>query len=80
MVGEVDKLNAENKILRKAVTIQNGQKEGALREIAHWKNSTEQANLHIKKVEQSNYALRVHLQALETSNAPHFRSHQPDVY
>ncbi|KAH9127864.1 hypothetical protein AeMF1_001904 [Aphanomyces euteiches] len=59
---ELEKVHGENKILRRAVAIQNQQKEEATQENTMLKQLTHQAAEHIKRLEQTNYALRVHLQ------------------
>ncbi|ETV97493.1 hypothetical protein H310_09418 [Aphanomyces invadans] len=76
---EFEKIQAENKILRRAVTIQNQQKEEATQENAALKQLAVQAADHIKRLEQTNYALRVHLHT--SSNDHGTSSHfSPDVY
>ncbi|KAF0693889.1 Aste57867_15183 [Aphanomyces stellatus] len=76
---ELEKVQGENKILRRAVTIQNQQKEEASQENMVLKQLATQAADHIKRLEQTNYALRVHLHTSTgtPSASGHFSS---DVY
>ena len=74
---EMEKLNAENRLLKRAITIQNQKKEEAVHEASALKNLLQQAVDHIKRTEQANYALRVHLQTNENVSAD---SRPPDVF
>jgi hypothetical protein len=76
---DVQRLQSENKLLKRAITIQNQQKEECLQENAVLKTLATQAADHIKKLEQNNYALRVHLQT-STSSSGMGSSPNPDVY
>ncbi|EQC39386.1 hypothetical protein SDRG_03588 [Saprolegnia diclina VS20] len=76
---EAEKIQAENKLLRRAVTIQNQQKEDATQENNVLKQIATQAAEHIKRLEQTNYALRVHLQASTGSNGS-ANTFSSDVY
>lgn len=76
---DLQRLQSENKLLKRAITIQNQQKEECLQENAMLKTLATQAADHIKKLEQSNYALRVHLQTSTSSMGDHSASN-PDVY
>ncbi|DBA01125.1 TPA: hypothetical protein N0F65_001753 [Lagenidium giganteum] len=74
-----ERLQGENKILKRAVAIQNQRKEECLQENAVLKQLTSQAAEHIKRLEQSNYALRVHLQTSNTVTRGDC-SQPPDVF
>lgn len=75
---EVERLHGENKLLKRAITIQNQQKEEALHESAMLKGLAAQAAEHMKRLEQANYTLRVHLQ---TSTSTSISQRQPpDVF
>ncbi|OQR89578.1 hypothetical protein ACHHYP_06196 [Achlya hypogyna] len=76
---EAEKVQAENKILRRAVAIQNQQKEEATTENGMLKQLAHQAAEHIKRLEQTNYALRVHLQTSTGSNGS-ANTFSSDVY
>ncbi|OQR89490.1 hypothetical protein THRCLA_22681 [Thraustotheca clavata] len=76
---ELEKIQGENKILRRAVAIQNQQKEETSQENAVLKQLAHQAADHIKRLEQTNYALRVHLQT-STGLIGSSDTFSPDVY
>ena len=56
------KIESENKLLKRAITIQNQQKEQLTEENRQVKQMAEQVLERLKRAEQTNYALRVHLQ------------------
>ncbi len=76
---EMERLLSENKLLKRAVTIQNQQKEECQQENTMLKNLTTQAAEHIKRLEQTNYALRVHLQTSNSTNVGG-TTQAPDVF
>ncbi|GAB9469491.1 hypothetical protein Gpo141_00006769 [Globisporangium polare] len=76
---ELERLQSESKLLKRAITIQNQQKEECQQENAVLRNLTTQAAEHIKRLEQSNYALSVHLQT-STSSSSSGRFQPPDVF
>lgn len=76
---DVERLAGENKLLKRAITIQNQQKEECQQENAVLRNLATQAAEHIKRLEQSNYALSVHLQT-STSSAASSHFQPPDVF
>ncbi|RMX67463.1 hypothetical protein DD238_001294 [Peronospora effusa] len=61
--NEMVRLEGENRLLKRAVAIQNQQKEEVLQENKTLKQLATQAAEHMKRLEQANYTLRVHLQA-----------------
>lgn len=69
----------ENKLLKRAITIQSQQKEECQQENVMLKSLAAQAADHIKKLEQTNYALRVHLQTSTSAGRGHTAAN-PDVY
>jgi DNA repair exonuclease SbcCD ATPase subunit len=75
---DAERLNSENKLLKRAITIQNQQKEECQQENAVLRNLATQAAEHIKRLEQSNYALSVHLQTSTSTSSEHFQP--PDVF
>ncbi|KAL3671259.1 hypothetical protein V7S43_003191 [Phytophthora oleae] len=76
--SDMARLQGENKLLKRAVAIQNQQKEEVQQENNALKQLATQAAEHIKKLEQANYTLRVHLQTSTSASIGH---HQPpDVY
>uniref|UniRef100_K3XAW0 Uncharacterized protein n=1 Tax=Globisporangium ultimum (strain ATCC 200006 / CBS 805.95 / DAOM BR144) TaxID=431595 RepID=K3XAW0_GLOUD len=75
---EIERLQSENKLLKRAITIQNQQKEECQQENAVLRNLATQAAEHIKRLEQSNYALSVHLQTSTSTSSEHFQP--PDVF
>lgn len=76
--NDVARLQGENKLLKRAVAIQNQQKEEVQQENNALKQLATQAAEHMKRLEQANYTLRVHLQ---TSTSAAIGHHQPpDVY
>ncbi|TMW64308.1 hypothetical protein Poli38472_012930 [Pythium oligandrum] len=77
---ELHRLHEENKLLKRAVNIQNQQKGEIQQENTVLKSLATQAAEHIKRLEQTNYALRVHLQTSTSSGRSSDHSHPPDVY
>lgn len=75
---DLERLNGENKLLKRAITIQNQQKEECQQENTMLRNLATQAAEHIKRLEQSNYALSVHLQTSTSTSTGHFQP--PDVF
>ncbi|KAF1318501.1 hypothetical protein FI667_g13900, partial [Globisporangium splendens] len=75
---EIERLHSENKLLKRAITIQNQQKEECQQENVVLRNLATQAAEHIKRLEQSNYALSVHLQTSTSTSSEHFQP--PDVF
>lgn len=75
---EVERLQGENRLLKRAITIQNQQKEEAQHESAVLKGLAAQAAEHIKRLEQANYTLRVHLQT--STSASVSQQQPPDVF
>ena len=59
----LEKLSQENQILKRAVGIQNQQKVQAQAEMGQLQARLTQAIDQIRKLEQTNYALKVHLQS-----------------
>ncbi|CAH0478361.1 unnamed protein product [Peronospora belbahrii] len=76
--NELMRLQGENKLLKRAVAIQNQQKDEVQQENKTLKQLTTQAAEHIKRLEQANYTLRVHLQT--STNATIGYRQPPDVY
>ncbi|RLN74562.1 hypothetical protein BBJ28_00020851 [Nothophytophthora sp. Chile5] len=76
---DVERLQGENKLLKRAIAIQSQQKDEVQQENAALRNLTTQAAEHIKRLEQANYTLRVHLQTSTNSGHGH-RQQPPDVY
>ncbi|KAG7379618.1 hypothetical protein PHYPSEUDO_008345 [Phytophthora pseudosyringae] len=77
--NDVARLQSENKLLKRAVAIQNQQKEEVQGENNALKQLATQAAEHMKRLEQANYTLRVHLQTSTSAGMGHH--HQPpDVY
>ncbi|KAG6576374.1 uncharacterized protein IUM83_09024 [Phytophthora cinnamomi] len=77
--GDVARLQGENKLLKRAVAIQNQQKEDVARENDALKLLATQAAEHMKRLEQANYTLRVHLQTSTSAGLGH-QQQPPDVY
>lgn len=75
---ELERLQGENRLLKRAITIQNQQKEEAQHESAMLKGLASQAAEHIKRLEQANYTLRVHLQT--STSASISQQQPPDVF
>ncbi|POM61119.1 hypothetical protein PHPALM_2723 [Phytophthora palmivora] len=76
--NDVARLQSENKLLKRAVAIQNQQKEEVQNENNALKQLATQAAEHMKRLEQANYTLRVHLQTSTSSGIAH--QQPPDVY
>ncbi|CAI5744485.1 unnamed protein product [Peronospora destructor] len=76
--NEMARLQGENRLLKHAVAIQNQQKEEVVQENKALKHLATQAAEHMKRLEQANYTLRVHLQA--STNATVGYHQPPDVY
>ncbi|CAI5735987.1 unnamed protein product [Hyaloperonospora brassicae] len=72
------RLQAENKLLKRAVAIQNQQKDEVQQENNVLKQLATQAAEHMKRLEQANYTLRVHLQTSTSAVIGHRQP--PDVY
>ncbi|ETK92862.1 hypothetical protein F441_03969 [Phytophthora nicotianae CJ01A1] len=77
--NDVARLQSENKLLKRAVAIQNQQKEEVQNENSALKQLATQAAEHMKRLEQANYTLRVHLQTSTSSGIGH-QQQPPDVY
>lgn len=75
---EAERLQGENRLLKRAITIQNQQKEEAQHENAVLKGLAAQAAEHMKRLEQANYTLRVHLQT--STSASRSQQQPPDVF
>ncbi|KAG7401513.1 hypothetical protein PHYBOEH_000571 [Phytophthora boehmeriae] len=76
---ELERLHGENKLLKRAIAIQNQQKDECQQENNALKQLATQAADHIKKLEQANYTLRVHLQTSTSSGMGHHLQ-PPDVF
>ncbi|TDH68121.1 hypothetical protein CCR75_005424 [Bremia lactucae] len=77
--NDIVRLQSENKVLKRAVAIQNQQKEEVLSENNALKELATQAAEHMRRLEQANFTLRVHLQT--STNAGFGHQYQPpDVY
>lgn len=77
---EIDRVLAENNILKKAVAIQQKKVEGSTAENTALKHGLHQAAEHIKRLEQSNYALQVHLQQQQPNIGFGNTGPPPDVF
>lgn len=77
--GEVARLQGENKLLKRAVNIQNEQNQAMEQENTALKQLATQAAEHIRRLEQANYTLRVHLQTSTSAGLGH-QQQPPDVY
>lgn len=77
--NDVARLQGENKLLKRAVAIQNQQKEEVQQENNALKQLATQAAEHMKRLEQANYTLRVHLQTSTSAGIGHSQQ-PPDVY
>nr|CCA26138.1 conserved hypothetical protein [Albugo laibachii Nc14] len=73
-----ERYQQENKLLKRAITIQAQQKDECQRENQVLKQLTAQAAEHIKRLEQSNYALRIHLEKSTSVQISHPRF--PDIF
>jgi len=79
--NELMKLQEENKILKKAVHLQNSKSKELEKSFNCQQQSLSQAAEHIKRLEQTNYALRVHLEANSTPQSfSSFEQRPPDVF
>ncbi|CEG49399.1 uncharacterized protein PHALS_07163 [Plasmopara halstedii] len=77
--NDMARLQSENRLLKRAVAIQNQQKEEVQNENQALKQLATQAAEHIKRLEQANYTLRVHLQTSTSTTIGHHQQ-PPDVY
>ncbi|KAE9025881.1 hypothetical protein PR003_g9118 [Phytophthora rubi] len=77
--SDVARLQGENKLLKRAVGIQNQQKEEVQHENNALKQLATQAAEHMRRLEQANYTLRVHLQTSTSAGNGH-QQQPPDVY
>jgi predicted RNase H-like nuclease (RuvC/YqgF family) len=77
--NEVNRLQGENRLLKRAVAIQNQQKEEVQNENHALKQLATQTAEHMKRLEQANYTLRVHLQTSNNAGLGHPQQ-PPDVY
>lgn len=78
-----EKLTQENKILKRAVTIQQERQNQASMEIDNAKRYKEQADEQIRKLEQAVLTLRYHLQTQQScggNNFMNFGPRPPDVF
>ena len=81
--SEHDKVLSENKILKKAVTIQQERQNQAASEIEAARQFKFDAEARIKKLEQIILSLRYHLQAQQSNPGNDFMGfppRPPDVY
>ncbi|EEY58127.1 uncharacterized protein PITG_00742 [Phytophthora infestans T30-4] len=69
--SDAARLQGENKLLKRAVAIQNQQKEEVQNENNALKQLATQAAEHMKRLEQANYTLRVHLQTSTNAGLGH---------
>lgn len=76
---DVERLAGENRLLKRAITIQSQQKDECQQENAVLRTLATQAAEHIKRLEQSNYALSVHLHT-STNTAASSPFQPPDVF
>ena len=77
------RIEAENKILKRAVTIQQERQNGAAAELEAARRYKEEADERIRRLEQMNLALQYRLQAQEPCNGNDFMGFSPrppDVY
>lgn len=79
---EVERLAAENRILKRAVGIQNTKGKEVEGQLQQLQQAAGQAAEYIKRLEQSNYALSVRVQAMGSSGPNDFLGGQrnPDVF
>lgn len=79
-----EKLTQENKILKRAVTIQQDRQNQSATEIENARRYKEQADEQIRKLEQAILTLRYHLQTMQScggnNNFMNFGPRPPDVY
>jgi len=79
--GEMSRILEECKILKRAVQVQNTKSKEAEKIISTQQEALVQAADHIKKLEQANYSLRVHLEARgNCGNFFPFEQPPPDVF
>uniref|UniRef100_A0A7S1U8K5 Uncharacterized protein n=1 Tax=Phaeomonas parva TaxID=124430 RepID=A0A7S1U8K5_9STRA len=78
MTRTLEETREENRILKRAVQMLNGKQREAERKVIDHERSLTQAAEYVRKLEQSNYALRVHLEQAASSST--FSSGPPDVY
>jgi hypothetical protein len=80
--GENDKLSEDNRILRKAVKIQQERQKQSERELQVAREGRTQSEEHIRRLEQLVLTLRYHLQAQpsQQNDFMHLNHRPPDVY
>uniref|UniRef100_A0A6V1NE11 Uncharacterized protein n=1 Tax=Heterosigma akashiwo TaxID=2829 RepID=A0A6V1NE11_HETAK len=76
---ELQRIQEENKILKKAVNLQNSKAKESEQTIKMQEATLVQAVDHIKKLEQTNYALRIHLENSKSTPLT-FDQRPPDVF
>lgn len=79
---EMERLTSDNRILKRAVGIQNTKGKELESQLHNMQQATGQAAEYIKRLEQTNYALSVRVQAMGNSGPSDFLGGQrpPDVY
>ncbi|CAM9694615.1 unnamed protein product [Ectocarpus fasciculatus] len=79
---ELERLSAENRILKRAVGIQNTKGKELEGQLHGLQQAAGQAAEYVKRLEQTNYALSVRVQAMGNSGANDFMGGQrpPDVF
>ncbi|CAN0083775.1 unnamed protein product, partial [Sphacelaria rigidula] len=82
---ELERLTSENRILKRAVGIQNNKGKEVCQlenQLHNLQQTAGQAAEYIKRLEQTNYALSVRVQAMGNSGSNDFLGGQrpPDVY
>ncbi|CAM9667941.1 unnamed protein product [Ectocarpus sp. 6 AP-2014] len=79
---ELERLSAENRILKRAVGIQNTKGKELEGQLHGLQQAAGQAAEYVKRLEQTNYALSVRVQAMGNSGASDFMGGQrpPDVF
>lgn len=77
---EFDKAAGENKILKKAVAIQHDKQKQHDAQMAAFVDAAAKAAEHIKRIEQTNYALRAHLAAAGNSPGGDFAPPRPHLF
>ncbi|CAN0054953.1 unnamed protein product [Ectocarpus sp. 13 AM-2016] len=79
---ELERLSAENRILKRAVGIQNTKGKELEGQLHGLQQAAGQAAEYVKRLEQTNYALSVRVQAMGSSGASDFMGGQrpPDVF
>ncbi|CAM9510550.1 unnamed protein product [Ascophyllum nodosum] len=79
---EVERLSGENRILRRAVGIQNTKGKEVEGQLHSLQQATAQAAEYVKRLEQTNYALSVRVQAMGNPGPNDFMGGQrpPDVF